>query len=63
MGVHSKLMEARLRLQAAELKKTGHNKFAGYNYFELDVEAHKGPLTLSVTDSYQGFLVYLGLHF
>lgn len=35
MGVHSKLMEARLRLQAAELKKTGHNKFAGYNYFEL----------------------------
>lgn len=36
---------------------------AGYNYFDLDVDAHKGPLTLSVTDSYQGFLVYLGLHF
>jgi len=36
---------------------------AGYNYFELDVEAHKAPLTLSVTDSYQGFLVYVGVHF
>lgn len=35
MSVHKKLMEARLRLQAAELKKTGHNKFAGYYYFEL----------------------------
>ena len=34
MSVHKKLMEARLRLQAAELKKTGHNKFAGYYYFE-----------------------------
>lgn len=35
MSVYKKLMEARLRLQAAELKKTGHNKFAGYYYFEL----------------------------
>lgn len=35
MSVYKKLMEARLRLQAADLKKTGHNKFAGYNYFEL----------------------------
>lgn len=35
MSVHKKLMGARLRLQAAELKKTGHNKFAGYFYFEL----------------------------
>ena len=35
MGVHKKLMEARLLLQAAPLKKSGHNKFAGYQYFEL----------------------------
>jgi hypothetical protein len=28
-------MDARIRLQNTELKKTGHNKFAGYYYFEL----------------------------
>ena len=33
--VHKKLMEARIRLQHAPLKKSGHNKFAGYSYFEL----------------------------
>jgi hypothetical protein len=35
MSVHSKLMNARIRLQNTQLKKTGHNKFAGYYYFEL----------------------------
>jgi hypothetical protein len=35
MGVHKKLMEARIALQSAPLKKSGHNKFAGYQYFEL----------------------------
>ena len=35
MTVHRKLMEARVRLQATELKKSGLNKFAGYSYFEL----------------------------
>ena len=35
MGVHKKLMEARIALQEAPLKKSGHNKFAGYQYFEL----------------------------
>ena len=35
MSVHAKLMNARIRLQNTELKKTGHNKFAGYYYFEL----------------------------
>ena len=34
-NVLAKLMEARLRLQRKELKKSGHNKFAGYTYFEL----------------------------
>jgi hypothetical protein len=33
--VHKKLMEARMLLQQAPLKKSGHNKFAGYSYFEL----------------------------
>lgn len=35
----------------------------GYNYFDLDVDAHRGPLTLSLTNSYNGFLIYLGAHF
>jgi hypothetical protein len=35
MSIHSKLMKARLKLQTADLKKSGHNKFAGYKYFEL----------------------------
>lgn len=35
----------------------------GYNYFDLDIDAHKGAFTLSATDSYQGFLVYVGFHF
>jgi hypothetical protein len=35
MTVHRKLMEARVRLQSTELKKSGINKFAGYTYFEL----------------------------
>jgi hypothetical protein len=28
-------MQARISLQEAPLKKSGHNKFAGYSYFEL----------------------------
>jgi len=35
MSVHKKLMEARITLQGMPLKKSGLNKFAGYNYFEL----------------------------
>lgn len=35
MSVHKKLMEARFELLNTTLKKTGHNKFAGYYYFEL----------------------------
>jgi hypothetical protein len=33
--VFEKLQKARIMLQSAELKKSGHNKFAGYKYFEL----------------------------
>lgn len=35
MSVFKKLNEARQRFHSLELKKTGHNKFAGYYYFEL----------------------------
>ena len=35
MSVHKKLMQARVRLQSTEMKKSGLNKFAGYSYFEL----------------------------
>lgn len=35
MSVYSKLTEARVRLNAMDLKKSGENKFAGFKYFEL----------------------------
>ena len=35
MSVHKKLVEARIALQNTKLEKSGHNKFAGYKYFEL----------------------------
>lgn len=33
--IYDKLQQARVTLQSMELKKSGHNKFAGYKYFEL----------------------------
>jgi hypothetical protein len=35
MSAHKKLMQARITLQNTKLSKSGHNKFAGYQYFEL----------------------------
>ena len=35
MSVYKKLMQARIKLQGTQLKKSGLNKFAGYTYFEL----------------------------
>jgi hypothetical protein len=35
MNVYQKLNLAREKFHAAEIKKSGHNKFAGYHYFEL----------------------------
>ena len=32
---HKKLMQARVKILDTKLEKTGHNKFAGYKYFEL----------------------------
>lgn len=33
--VYEKLQQARMILQDTKMKKSGHNKFAGYDYFEL----------------------------
>lgn len=35
LNVYQKLNEARDKFHQSELKKSGHNKFAGYSYFEL----------------------------
>ena len=35
MNIYEKLQGARVELQALELKKSGENKFAKFNYFEL----------------------------
>jgi hypothetical protein len=35
MSIYKKLQEARIMLQNTKLKKSGHNKFANYYYFEL----------------------------
>jgi len=35
MSVHKKLMQVRCDLLRTKLEKSGHNKFAGYKYFEL----------------------------
>jgi hypothetical protein len=35
MNVYQKLNNARHKFHSIELKKSGHNKFAGYKYFEL----------------------------
>lgn len=35
MNIKTKLLEARIRLQEMNLKKSGMNKYAGYAYYEL----------------------------
>jgi hypothetical protein len=35
MSIYKKLQEARIQLQNTKLNKSGKNKFAGYEYFEL----------------------------
>lgn len=36
MSVYKKLQSARIKLLNTKLNKSGHNKFAGFSYFELD---------------------------
>jgi len=47
MAVYKKLAVARARLRAKTLKKSGQNKFAGYQYFELGDFLHP---TLEIFD-------------
>ena len=47
MDVYKKLIEARSRLRGKTLKKSGQNKFAGYQYFELGDFLHP---TLEIFD-------------
>ena len=35
MSIYSKLAQARKEFHSIKLTKSGHNKFAGYKYFEL----------------------------
>jgi hypothetical protein len=35
MTIYEKLNEARIRFQESSIKQSGHNKFAGYTYYEL----------------------------
>jgi hypothetical protein len=35
MNIYEKLQESRIRLQDLNLKKSGKNKFSGFNYYEL----------------------------
>ena len=35
MTIYKKLQEARIKLQAVPMNKSGQNSFAKYNYFEL----------------------------
>lgn len=41
MNIYQKVSKARLQLQGLDLKKSGHNKFAGFKYYELsDILPH-----------------------
>jgi len=35
MNIYAKLQAARVKFHSTKLEKSGHNKFAGYKYFEL----------------------------
>lgn len=67
MSVHKKLMEARVRLQNMKLVKSGHNKFAGYKYFELgdfipEIQTIFAELGLSGIVSYGSDMATLTIH-
>ncbi len=35
MNIYEKIQQVKLKLLEANIKKSGHNKFAGYDYYEL----------------------------
>lgn len=57
MSVFAKLQEAKVRLQQKSLKKSGHNKFAGYDYFEL------GDFLPAIVDIFADLKLWSGVSF
>jgi len=67
MNIHKKLQKARMTLQNTALKKSGHNKFAGYQYFELgdflpQIQAICDSLGLCGTVSFTPEMAYLTIY-
>jgi hypothetical protein len=67
MSIYKKLQEARIMLQNTQLKKSGHNKFAGYYYFELgdflpDIQKICSKLGLCGMVSFTPEMAYLNIH-
>jgi hypothetical protein len=67
MNIHKKLQQARIKLQNTALKKSGHNKFAGYTYFELGdflpaIQRINDELGLCGTVSFTPDMAYLTIY-
>jgi len=67
MSIYKKLQEARIMLQNTQLKKSGHNKFAGYYYFELgdflpEIQTICSKLGLCGMVSFTPEMAYLNIH-
>lgn len=67
MSVYKKLQQARLALQNTKLTKSGKNKFAGYEYFELgdflpQIQKICGEIGLCGTVSFTQDTAYLSIY-
>jgi hypothetical protein len=67
MSVYKKLQQARLALQNTKLSKSGKNKFAGYEYFELgdflpQIQKICAEVGLCGVVSFNNEMAYLTIH-
>ena len=67
MSVFAKLQSARVKLQATKLSKSGKNKFAGYEYFELGdflpaIQQICNDVGLCGVVSFNDSMAYLTIH-
>ena len=67
MSVYKKLQQARLALQNTKLSKSGKNKFAGYEYFELgdflpQIQKICADVGLCGVVSFNAEMAYLTIH-
>ena len=67
MNVFSKLQTARVKLQSTKLSKSGKNKFAGYEYFELGdflpaIQTICNEVGLCGVVSFNDSMAYLTIH-